>query len=62
MQITEAWIGLAHQLALEHEARLVETRAGLNIRLTTTLSGMRKDGQGLSWDQEATIRRGLGLP
>lgn len=60
-RISEEWIGLAHTLALEHEARLVETRAGLNIRLTVALSAMRKDGQGLSWDQETTIRRALGL-
>lgn len=29
--------------------------------LTATLAAMRKDGQGLASDQEATIRRGLGL-
>ncbi len=30
-------------------------------KLTATLAAMRKDGQGVTQDQEATIRRGLGL-
>ena len=29
--------------------------------LSVVLAAMRKDGQGLSHDQEQTIRRGLGL-
>lgn len=30
-------------------------------KLNDTFAAMRKDGQGLSLDQETTIRRGLGL-
>lgn len=30
--------------------------------LKSTSANMRKDGQGLSLDQEATIRRGMSLP
>lgn len=33
----------------------------LEMKLSTALAAMRKDGQGLSLDQETTIRRGLGL-
>lgn len=31
-------------------------------RLAAVLAEMRADGQGLSHDQELTVRRGLGLP
>lgn len=47
------------QIALYQEQD--SRREALGIALVSALAAMRKDGQGLSLDQETTIRRGLGL-
>lgn len=54
----------AYQEALDLSVYLrkeIEERAFVAFRLAAVLSAMARDGQGLTLDQERTIRRGLGL-